>query len=280
MIRIDSHQHFWQYSPAEHVWMSDAMQVLKKNFSPSDLQPLLQEINFDGCIAVQARQSIEETNWLLQLAKQYNFIKGVVGWVDLRSPEIHNILTGYKDEKKLVGVRHVLHDEADDNFMLQPAFQNGIAALKELNLTYDLLLFPKHLPVAVKLVEKFPEQPFILDHIAKPLISKKEFSPWKEDLLELAKHPNVYCKLSGMVTESEWNNWKEDDFKAYLDIVTAVFGTNRVMIGSDWPVCTLSGSYSSTMNIIINYASQFSQEISDAILGHNCIDFYKINCID
>jgi L-fuconolactonase len=280
MNRIDSHQHFWQYNPAEHVWMTDAMQVLKKDFSPSDLAPLLQEIKFDGCIAVQARQCIEETNWLLQLANQYNFIKGVVGWVDLRSPNIHQQLSAYRNNKKLVGVRHVVHDEADDNFMLQPAFQNGIAALEEFNLTYDLLLFPKHLPVAVKLVEKFPEQQFVLDHIAKPFISKKEFSPWKEDLMELAKHPNVYCKLSGMVTEAVWNNWTENDFKEYLDIVTEAFGTNRIMIGSDWPVCTLSNNYESTMNIVINYASQFSKEISDAILGGNCIDFYKINYVD
>jgi L-fuconolactonase len=280
MNRIDSHQHFWQYNPAEHVWMTDAMQVLKKDFAPTDLQPLLQEINFDGCIAVQARQSLEETDWLLKLADENDFIKGVVGWVDLCSSDIHQQLSAYRHHKKLVGVRHVVHDEPDDNFMLLPAFQNGIAALKEFNLTYDLLLFPKHLPVAVKLIEKFPEQPFVLDHIAKPFISKKEFSPWKEDLIALAKHPNVYCKLSGMVTEAKWNNWNEDDFKIYLDIVTAAFGTNRIMIGSDWPVCTLSGNYSSTMNIVINYANQFQKQISDAILGGNCIDFYKINYVD
>ncbi len=277
MKRIDSHQHFWQYNPAEHVWMTDAMQVLKKDFLPTDLAPLLNQIGFDCCIAVQARQSIEETNWLLRIANKNDFIKGVVGWVDLLSPNIDETLSGYTNQKKLVGVRHVVHDEADDNFMLQPAFQNGIAALKEFNLTYDLLLFPKHLPVALQLVEKFPEQYFVVDHIAKPFISKKEFSPWKEDLKELAKHPNVFCKLSGMVTEAKWNDWKEDDFKQYLDIVTESFGTNRIMIGSDWPVCTLSGNYSSTMSIVINYANQFSKEISDGILGGNCINFYKLD---
>lgn len=277
MKRIDSHQHFWQYNPAEHVWMTDAMQVLKKDFLPTDLAPLLNQIGFDCCIAVQARQSIEETNWLLRIANKNDFIKGVVGWVDLLSPNIDETLSGYTNQKKLVGVRHVVHDEADDNFMLQPAFQDGIAALKEFNLTYDLLLFPKHLPVALQLVEKFPEQYFVVDHIAKPFISKKEFSPWKEDLKELAKHPNVFCKLSGMVTEAKWNDWKEDDFKQYLDIVTESFGTNRIMIGSDWPVCTLSGNYSSTMSIVINYANQFSKEISDGILGGNCINFYKLD---
>ncbi len=277
MKRIDSHQHFWQYNPAEHVWMTDAMQVLKKDFLPTDLAPLLNQIGFDCCIAVQARQSIEETNWLLRIANKNDFIKGVVGWVDLLSPNIDETLSGYTNQKKLVGVRHVVHDEADDNFMLQPAFQNGIAALKEFNLTYDLLLFPKHLPVALQLVKKFPQQPFVLDHIAKPFINKKEISPWKDDLIELAKHPNVFCKLSGMVTEAKWNDWKEDDFKQYLDIVTESFGTNRIMIGSDWPVCTLSGNYSSTMSIVINYANQFSKEISDGILGGNCINFYKLD---
>ena len=275
MKRIDSHQHFWQYNPAEHIWMTDAMQVLKQNFMPADLDSLLPQIGFDGCIVVQARQSIEETNWLLKLANENDFIKGVVGWVNLRSPDIDEVLSGYANQKKLVGVRHVVHDEADDNFMLQPAFQNGIAALKEFNLTYDLLLFAKHIPVALQLVEKFPEQYFVVDHIAKPFISKKEFSPWKEDLKELAKHPNVFCKLSGMVTETKWNDWKADDFKQYLDIVAESFGTNRIMIGSDWPVCTLSGNYSSTMSIVINYANQFSKEISDGILGGNCINFYK-----
>jgi L-fuconolactonase len=277
MKRIDSHQHFWQYNPAAHTWMTDAMNVLKKDYMPNDLAPLLRQIHFDGCIAVQASQSLEETIWLLKLAAENDFIKGVVGWVDLRSPGIHETLLGFSNHKKLVGVRHVVHDEPDDHFMLQPAFQNGIAALQEFNLTYDLLLFPKHIPVALQLVKKFPDQPFVVDHIAKPLINKREFNPWKEDLKELAKYPNVYCKLSGMVTEAKWNDWQEDDFKQYMDIVTESFGTNRIMIGSDWPVCTLSGTYSSTMNIVIKYGNQFSKEISDAIFGGTCINFYKID---
>jgi L-fuconolactonase len=171
----------------------------------------------------------------------------------------------------------VVHDEEDDKFMLQPAFQNGIAALKEFNLTYDLLLYPKHIPVALRLVERFPDQTFVLDHIAKPFISRREFSPWREDLRALAKHPNVFCKLSGMVTEAKWNHWTEDDFIPYLDIVAESFGTSRIMIGSDWPVCTLSGNYSDTMNIVINYASQFSKEVTDGILGGNCIRIYKLD---
>jgi L-fuconolactonase len=277
MNYIDSHQHFWKYNSAEHTWMTDAMPGLKRDFMPDDLVPLLSQIGFDGCIAVQARQSLAETDWLLKLADDNDFIKGVIGWVDLRSPDIYKVLSGYSNRRKLVGVRHVVHDEADDHFMLQPAFQKGIAALKDFDLSYDLLLFPKHLPVALQLVEKFPEQSFILDHIAKPLISRGEFSPWREDLIELAKHPNVFCKLSGMVTEAVWGNWKEDDFLPYLDIVTEAFDTSRIMIGSDWPVCTLSGEYSATMKIVINYASTFSKEIRDGILGSNSIRIYKLD---
>lgn len=257
--------------------MTGEMGVLKKDFLPDDLAPLLKEDGFVGTVAVQARQSLEETNWLLQLARENEWIKGVVGWVDLRSPEIEDQLLAYSANRKLVGVRHVVHDEADDNFMLQPAFMNGIAALKEFNLAYDLLLFPKHIPVALQLVKKYPEQPFVVDHIAKPLIRNRTVLPWKEDLSELAKNPNVFCKLSGMVTEAIWKDWKEDDFSTYLDIVTEVFGTDRIMIGSDWPVCTLSADYSSVMRIVINYTNQFPSATREGILGGNCLNFYKLS---
>jgi L-fuconolactonase len=274
---VDAHQHFWQYNPAEHTWMNDAMTALKQDFYPDDLLPLLHEIGFGGCIAVQARQSLSETDWLLGLAKQYDFIQGVVGWVDLCSANISQQLENYASESKLLGVRHVVHDEADDNFMLQPAFQQGIAALRDFRLTYDLLLFPKHLPVATKLVDRFPDQLFVLDHLAKPFIERKLFSPWREDLFELAKYPNVYCKLSGMVTETKWGEWTKSDFSPYLDTIVEAFGTERIMIGSDWPVCTLSGSYQATMDIVIEYTRQFPEEVQSAILGGNCINFYQTN---
>jgi L-fuconolactonase len=211
------------------------------------------------------------------LATQYDFIRGVVGWVDLHSSNIEANLAAYAHQPKLVGVRHVVHDEADDYFMLQPAFLNGIAALKAFDLSYDLLLFPKHLPVAVKVVARFPDQDFVLDHLAKPLIGQKQFSPWREDLLELAKFPNVFCKLSGMVTETPWGQWQKQDFIPYLDVVMEAFGASRVMIGSDWPVCTLSGSYVDTMNIVLDYLGQFKAEDRAAILGNNCRKFYKIS---
>jgi len=275
-MRIDAHQHFWHYNPQEHVWMTDEMEVLKRDYLPDDLKPLLESIGFGGTIAVQARQMIEETEWLLELSDQHDLIKGVVGWVDLRSSEIRAQLEKYSQHPKLKGVRHVVHDEPDDNFMLLPEFQRGIAELKDFSLRYDLLLFYRHLPVAVKLVEKFPEQSFVVDHISKPVIKDKMISPWKEGIEELAKYENVYCKLSGMVTETHWDQWKADDFTPYLDIVLEAFGPDRVMIGSDWPVCILCGDYTSVMNIVIDYVQQFPTETQEKILGGNCARFYGV----
>lgn len=252
------------------------MEVLRRDYLPEELKPLLKSVGFNGSIAVQARQMIEETEWLLQLADQHDIIKGVVGWVDLRSPGLRERLEKYARHPKLVGVRHVVHDEPDDYFMLLPEFRRGIAQLRDFDLTYDLLLFPRHLPVAVKLVAEFPNQAFVLDHIAKPAIREGQVSPWNEDLKRLAELPNVCCKLSGLVTEAEWKQWRPDDFRRYLDVVLGAFGPNRVMIGSDWPVCTLSGDYASTMGIVIDYVQQFPLEIREDILGGNCARFYGI----
>jgi L-fuconolactonase len=275
-MRLDSHQHLWHYSPTEHTWMTDQMAILKRAFLPHDLWPLLASIHFDGCVAVQARQNLEETRWLLELADQHDFIKGVVGWVDLRSEDLGHQLERFAAHPKLAGVRHIVHDEPDDNFMLRPDFRRGISQLKEFDLTYDLLLFPRHLKVAVKLVEEFSEQPFVLDHLAKPKIAEQLFSPWQEDLHQLAKLPNVTCKLSAMVTEAKWNHWRPSDFHRYLDITYAAFGWSRLMIGSDWPVCTLAGEYQPVMNIVIDYVQQFPAETQAAILGENCARFYRI----
>src|SRR5277367_3102610 len=257
-MRLDSHQHFWHYNPDEHTWMSNRMTALKRDFLPEDLAPLLASIQFDGCIAVQARQSLEETRWLLELADNHDLIRGVVGWVDLRSNDLPRQLESFARNPKLAGVRHVVHDEPDDEFMLRPEFRRGISRLQEFDLTYDLLLFPRHLPVAVELVKEFPAQPFVLDHVAKPKIAEGLLSPWREDIGALAQFPNVFCKLSGMVTEAKWRRWQAGDFRSYLDIVFEAFGPERLMIGSDWPVCTLSGDYGPTMRIVIDYARQFS----------------------
>jgi L-fuconolactonase len=275
-MHIDSHQHFWQYNPAHQVWMTDQMDVLRRGYLPRELQPLLAAIGFSGTIAVQARQMVEETEWLLGLSDEHEIIWGVVGWVDLQSPKLREQLEKYTTHPKLVGVRHVVHDEPDDNFMLLPEFRRGIAQLREFDLTYDLLLFPRHLPVAAKLVAEFPDQPYVVDHIAKPAIRDRQISPWEEDLHALARFENVYCKLSGMVTEAAWRCWRPEDFHRYLDIVIEAFGTRRVMIGSDWPVCTLSGDYAAVMEIVIDYVEQFPAEVRDDILGGNCARFYHI----
>jgi L-fuconolactonase len=276
-MRLDSHQHFWHYTPAEYLWISDRMAALKHDFLPEDLQPLLQSIHFDGCVAVQARQNLEETKWLLELAEKHEFIKGVVGWVDLCSDKLPGQLQRFASHPKLTGVRHVVHDEPDDEFMLRPEFRRGISQLREFDLAYDLLLFPKHLKPAVQLVREFPEQPFVLDHIAKPMIAQRLFSPWQEDLQQLATFPNVSCKLSGMVTETGWKQWQPDDFRRYMDIVFEAFGTARLMIGSDWPVCTVSGDYKPTMQVVIDFAQQFPIEVRAGILGENCARFYRIH---
>jgi L-fuconolactonase len=276
-MRIDAHQHFWKYHPDHQTWMTSDMEVLRRDYLPDELEPLLEAIGFGGTIAVQARQMLEETEWLLKLADEHNFIKGVVGWVDLLSPALRAQLVKFSKHPKLVGVRHVIHDEPDDRFMLRPEFRRGIAQLREFGLTYDLLLFPRHLPIAVELVAEFPTQFFVLDHIAKPAIREGRVSPWREDLMRLAQFPNMRCKLSGMVTEAKWKQWRPEDFRRYLDIVIEAFGTDRVMAGSDWPVCILSGDYVSTMNIVIDYARQFPAEVCQGILGGNCARFYGIN---
>jgi L-fuconolactonase len=275
-MRLDAHQHFWRYDPAEHGWMNDAMGAIKRDFLPAELKPLLQLAGFDGCIAVQARQSLEETRWLLELAAENAFIAGVVGWVDLRSEDLVEQLEQFRVDPRLVGFRHVVQDEADDGFMLQPAFRRGIAQLAAFELTYDLLILPKHLPAASALVREFPQQPFVLDHLAKPLVAAGEIFPWEKDLRELAKSPNVCCKLSGMVTEASWHRWTPADFKPYLNVVFEAFGPDRLMIGSDWPVCTLAADYGETMRVVIDYVQQFSADVQEAVLGGNCARFYGI----
>jgi L-fuconolactonase len=275
-MRLDSHQHFWHYSPVEHTWMSGEMAALKRDFLPEDLEPLLAGVHFDACVAVQARQSLDETQWLLELTDRHEFIQAVVGWVDLRSETLPQQLDRFATHPKLAGVRHVLHDEPDDEFMLKPDFRRGLAQLRDFGLAYDLLLFPRHLPVAARLVKDFPGQTFVLDHIAKPNIREAQLDPWADDLRRLAQFPNVSCKLSGMVTETQWKRWRPEDFYPYLDTVLEAFGPDRVMIGSDWPVCTLSADYASTMNIVRNYLSQFPTEAQAKILGETCAQIYKI----
>jgi L-fuconolactonase len=277
-MKVDSHQHFWLYNSTDYSWIDDRMAILKHNYLPEDLQPELTKAGFSGSVVVQARQTIEETRWLLHLADQYSFIKGVVGWVDLCSEnELKRQLDEFSKSKKFVGVRHVVHDEPDDNFMLRDDFLKSISLLKEYNLTYDLLLFPKHLPVAQVVVSMFPEQKFVLDHISKPLIRSHIISPWKEDLIRLAENRNVWCKLSGMVTEADWINQRPEGFYPYMNIVFEAFDYDRLMIGSDWPVCRLVADYKDVISIPESYISGMSAEIQQKISGLNCIDFYELD---
>lgn len=273
-MKIDAHQHFWVYNNQEYAWIDDRMKIIRKDFLPEDLRKNLIQVGFDGSIAVQARQSIYETNWLLKLADSNDIIKGVVGWVDLQSKDVDNILQILTQNEKFVGVRHVVHDEVDEKFMLKEEFLLGLSFLEHYNLTYDFLLFPKHLPMAYEVALRFPEQKFVLDHISKPLIKDGITKPWSSDIQKLASLQNVYCKLSGMVTEADWFKWKAEDFHPYLDIVLNAFGKDRIMIGSDWPVCLVGGSYPEIMEIVMNYIKTLSQTEQSAILGGNCEQFY------
>ena len=273
---IDAHQHFWNYDPREYQWIDETMTPLRRDFLPADLQDELEREGFRGSVAVQARQSLQETRWLLELAAQSPFILGVVGWVELRSPQAGAHLKQLAQNPKLVGIRHIVQNEPDDRFLLQRDFLRGISLLAEFDLAYDILIYPKHLNAAAELVRRFPEQRFVLDHLAKPEIKSGTINAWKKGIAELAAYPNVYCKLSGLVTEADWNRWKPGDMRPYLDVAFERFGPNRLLIGSDWPVCTLAGSYARVMGLVKDYLSQHSEQEREAILGGNAKRFWRL----
>jgi L-fucono-1,5-lactonase len=275
-MHIDAHQHFWIYDPREYGWIDETMTPLRRDFLPADLQCELEPEGFQGSVAVQARQSLQETRWLLELAGQSPFILGVVGWVDLRSPQVREDLQALARNPKLVGIRHIVQSEADDRFLLQPDFLRGISLLAEFDLAYDILIYPKHLPVAAEFVPRFPKQRFVLDHLAKPEIKSGTINAWKKGIAELAAYPNVYCKLSGLVTEADWTHWKPEDMRPYLDVALEYFGANRLMIGSDWPVCTLAGSYSRVMGVVKDCLTGHSEHEREAILGGNAKRFWRL----
>jgi L-fuconolactonase len=266
-MRIDAHQHFWLYDPIEYEWIDDSMAQLRRDFLPADLKPELTAAGFDGCIAVQARQTLEDTRWLLELADSAPFIRGVIGWVDLQAEDARGQLRELRKNPKLLGIRHIVQSESDDRFLLRPGFLRGVATLEEFNLTYDILIYPRHLGVASEFVSRFPRQRFVLDHLAKPFIKRQEVQPWETDLRRLAEFPNVYCKLSGLVTEADWKSWTPEQIVPYLKIAFDAFGPERLLIGSDWPVCTLAGTYSQTMNVIQQFLGEHSDEARDAVLG-------------
>lgn len=274
-MKLDSHQHFWKYSPQQHNWIDDSMVSLKRDFLPNDLEPHLIENKIEACVVVQADQSEKETEFLLELATQYEFIKGVVGWVDLRAKNVEERLQFYSQNQYFKGVRHIVQSEKQD-FLLDPAFQNGIGKLGNLNLTYDLLIYSHQIEAAIKLVSQFPNQKFVLDHLAKPNIKNGKIDPWKNQIQRLAQFSNVSCKISGMVTEADHVQWKPSDFIPYLDIVFDAFGENRILFGSDWPVCLLAASYQEVYQLITDYTANFSLEQRDKLFGANAERFYNI----
>jgi len=268
-MKIDTHQHLWKYSKEQYPWIGEGMEVLARDRLAADLEPLLEANGIDGTVAVQARQVVEETEALLAMAEEYDFIRGVVGWVDLRSPDLEAQLERFRDRKKLVGVRHVVQEEPDEKFVVREDFMRGIGKLGAYDLVYDILVFPHQLPASIELVRRFPDQAFILDHIAKPYIKDKKMSPWDSDIRKLASFENVSCKLSGMVTEADWHNWTVDDFRPYMEVVLEAFGAERLTIGSDWPVCTLAGQYGSVVSIAADFIAQLSDNEQKAIWEGN-----------
>jgi L-fuconolactonase len=272
-VKIDAHQHFWRYNARAYPWIPHGS-ALQRDWMPEDLASCLAAAGLEGSVAVQARQSLEESRWLLELTEQSPIIKGVVGWVDLRSETVEGDLAELAGHPRFRGVRHVVQDEPDDGFLVQPAFMRGISKLQEFGLTYDLLIFPRQLPAAIELVHRFPQQPFVVDHLAKPPIKRGALSPWREQIRELARPPNVMCKLSGMVTEADHKQWDRRDLRPYLEVVIEAFGEDRLMYGSDWPVCLLAASYAAQHEAVAAELARFGAGLPDKVFGGNASRFY------
>ncbi|MGY5354757.1 amidohydrolase family protein [Wenyingzhuangia sp. IMCC45467] len=273
---IDSHQHFWKYNAEKHSWIDDEMAVIRKDFLPEDLKVVYQQNNIDGCIAVQADQTLEETNFLIDLASQHNFIKGVVGWVDFRADDIDDVLKNYSQYKVVKGFRHIVQGEPDPNFLLRPDFVKGISKLENYGFTYDILVFPHQLGAVLEFVKQFPNIKFVIDHIAKPYIKDGFYHGWAVLIKEIAKCPNVYCKLSGMITEADYKSWTYEQLEPYMQLVLQDFGTDRVMFGSDWPVCLVAGNYTQVKNTVQEFIKTLTKQEQAAIMGNNAVEFYQL----
>lgn len=272
---IDSHQHFWKFDPVRDAWIDDSMEKIRRDFLPHELKNILKNNKVDGCVAVQADQSESETRFLLRLADENTFIRGVVGWVDLCSPDASDRLRYFNQDPYFKGVRHIVQAESE-GFMRQKSFQQGIKSLRDYNLTYDILIKDHQLNEAVELVQNFPDQVFILDHLAKPNIKDNSIDPWTSDINKLAQFPNVYCKLSGMVTEAEWNSWKPGHLIPYMEVVIEAFGASRLMFGSDWPVCTLAADYETVLKQVQSFISSLSESEQEKILSGNAKRVYHL----
>ena len=275
MATIDSHIHFWKYDRARYSWIDNNMKILQKDHLPEHVAQTFQRNGVDGCIAVQAEASEFETRFLVELAATHPVIRGVVGWVDLTSKDVVKRLSSFTHHTIIKGYRHIVQSEADD-FMQRTDFRNGIAALMDYRYTYDILIYPRQLPAAVNLVKAFPEQAFILDHCAKPVIKDHQLTGWKEHITELARYPNVFCKLSGLITEASWKSWSPKDFYPYLDVVFEQFGATRLMFGSDWPVMLLSGMYVQWKSLLEKYMQGFIPDDRDSVFGGTAMAVYGL----
>jgi L-fuconolactonase len=278
-MKIDAHQHFWKYDSGRDAWITEEMAVLQRDFSPQDLVPELAANGIDATVAVQAAQSEEETCYLLELAAKSEWIAGVVGWVDLCSERVEERLPLFSKFEKLRGFRHIVQSEPDDRFLLNPEFLGGVRLLRQFDFTYDILVYPRQLPAAVEFAAMFPEQRFVIDHMAKPEIKARKTEEWAAHMRSIARNPNVFCKVSGLVTEADWKNWCPEDFKYYLGVAFEAFGPERLMFGSDWPVCLLAGSYRQVFELVEVYVRANYPACIDDIFGGNAVRFYKLKAV-
>ena len=275
-MTIDSHHHFWKYSVEEYPWIGDSMAALRRDFLPEHLKAEIASIGIDGVISVQARQTIGETEWLLSLADGNDFIKGVVGWVPLADAGVREVIAKFAANPKLRAVRHVVQDEPDDRFILGADFNRGVSVLKEFGLVYDILIFERQLAPSIEFVDRHPQQIFVLDHIAKPRIGEGAIEPWRTNIRELARRQNVFCKVSGMVTEADWKTWSEEQLRPYFDAVLEAFGPKRLMFGTDWPVCLAASGYARWHDLVRKFAADLSADEQEWLFGKTAVKAYGL----
>jgi L-fuconolactonase len=274
--RIDAHHHLWRYSVEEYGWIDESMSLLRRDFLPKDLTAVMASAGMDGSVAVQARQTMEETRWLLDLAEECPAIRGVVGWAPIAGEEFPGVMEEFEHRPKLKGLRHVIQGEKDENYILREDFNSGIRSMLGSGLVYDILIYERHLPQTIEFVDEHPEQVFVLDHVAKPLIREGVVEPWASRMRELAERENVWCKVSGMVTEADWGAWTLDGLRPYLDAVVEAFGVQRVMVGSDWPVCLVASEYGRWFEVLDKYFAGFSESERAAVFGGTAVEVYGL----
>jgi L-fuconolactonase len=276
MQTIDAHHHLWRYTPAEYDWIDESMQVLRRDFLPKDLKAAMRSAGVDGTVAVQARQTLEETRWLLDLAETNDEILGVTGWAPIAGGDFPALMEEFEDRPKLKGLRHVIQSEKDENYILREDFNAGIRALAGSGLVYEILIYERHLPQTIQFVDRHPKQVFVLDHVAKPLIAAGIVEPWASRMRELGQRENVWCKVSGMVTEAEWNEWTPEKLKPYMDVAVEAFGPSRLIAGSDWPVCLVACSYDRWWHVLQEYFAGFSETERARVFGGNALEVYGL----